>query len=80
MDLRQPLPNLPQVWGRNNSILQEARLIKGDIGTVVVVYEDEKAYEVKFATLRGKTIAVTTLSENQVRAVHPREIAHAREI
>jgi len=24
-DLRQPPPNLPQAWGRNNSILQEAQ-------------------------------------------------------
>jgi len=34
MDLRQPPPNLPQVWGRNNSILQEAHYYEKKLGDV----------------------------------------------
>jgi len=28
MDLRQPPPNLPQAWGRNKRILQEALMLR----------------------------------------------------
>jgi hypothetical protein len=45
----------------------------GDVGTVVHVYQDGKAYEVEFLTLDGRTAAV-------VRAVGHREITHAREL
>jgi hypothetical protein len=50
----------------------------GDVGTVVHAYADGRAYEVEFVTLEGKTIAVVTLETTQVRAVNPREVAHAR--
>jgi hypothetical protein len=33
-------------------------LISGDVGTVVHIHVDAAAYEVEFATLTGKTIAV----------------------
>ena len=33
----------------------------GDVGTVVHVYADGKAFEVEFTTLDGKTAAVATL-------------------
>ena len=33
----------------------------GDVGTVVHVYKDRKAYEVEFLTLDGRTAAVVTL-------------------
>ncbi|MCU0772380.1 MAG: DUF4926 domain-containing protein [Verrucomicrobia bacterium] len=52
----------------------------GDVGTVVHVYGDGKAYEVEFVALDGHTAAVVTLEAVQVRAVHRREITHAREL
>ena len=50
----------------------------GDVGTVVHVYGDGKAYEVEFLTLDGRTAAVVTLEAVQVRPVGQREITHAR--
>lgn len=50
----------------------------GDVGTVVHVYGDGKAYEVEFLTLDGRTAAVVTLEAVQVRPVGRREITHAR--
>lgn len=60
--------------------LPEHALVKGDIGTVVLVHQGGEGYEVEFATLTGKTVAVITLSASQVRPVSPREIAHARRV
>ena len=60
--------------------LPEHGLVKGDIGTVVLVHGDGEGYEVEFATLTGKTVAVITLSASRVRPVNPREIAHARKV
>ena len=51
----------------------------GDVGTVVHVYGDKKAFEVEFVNLDGRTAAVVTLEAGQVRPVGPREITHARE-
>ena len=58
----------------------EALLEKGDVGTVVHVYDDGKAYEVEFTTLDGQTAAVVTVEASQVRPVSGREITHAREL
>ena len=52
----------------------------GDVGTVVHVYGDGKAYEVEFLTLDGRTAAVVTVEALQVRPVGQREITHAREL
>ena len=52
----------------------------GDVGTVVHLYRDGKAYEVEFTTLAGKTAAVVTVEAIQVRAVSKREITHARSL
>lgn len=60
--------------------LPEHALVKGDIGTVVLVHQSGEGYEVEFATLTGKTVAVITLNASQVRPVNPREIAHARRV
>ena len=53
-------------------------LVAGDVGTVVHIYEDGKAYEVEFFTLDGHTADVVTVEAHQVRAVTAREISHAR--
>jgi hypothetical protein len=52
----------------------------GDVGTVVHVYRDGRAYEVEFTTLEGKTAAVVTVESADVRPVKKREITHAREL
>ena len=56
------------------------RLEAGDVGTVVHIYRDGKAYEVEFTTLDGKTAAVVTVEAVQVRPVSGREITHARDL
>ncbi len=59
--------------------LPEHGLVRGDIGTVVLLHGEE-GYEVEFAALDGETIAVASLSTSQVRPIGPREIAQARAI
>ena len=58
--------------------LPDHGLTAGDIGTVVLMHDEGKGYEVEFMTLDGETIAVATLRAEQVRAVQHDEIAHAR--
>ena len=60
--------------------LPEEGLQKGDVGTVVLVHEGGKGYEVEFMTLDGETVAVVTLLAEQVRSIAPREIANARAV
>jgi hypothetical protein len=52
----------------------------GDVGTVVHVYQDGKAFEVEFMTLEGETVAVATVETSQVRPVSDHDITHAREM
>ncbi|MDL1898514.1 DUF4926 domain-containing protein [Anaerolineae bacterium CFX7] len=58
----------------------ENGLVQGDMGAVVHAYSDGKAYEVEFVTAEGKTVAVLTLTNNDVRLMRPHEILHAREL
>lgn len=51
----------------------------GDVGTVVHVYADGKAFEVEFTTLDGKTAAVATVEAAAARPVTGHEITHSRE-
>ncbi len=60
--------------------LPEYGLKQGDIGTVVLVHDGGKGYEVEFMTLDGETIAVVSLTRAQVRPIGHREIAHARPV
>jgi hypothetical protein len=60
--------------------VSKERLEIGDVGTVVHVYQDGKAFEVEFTTLDGHTVAVATVEASQVRPVSRREITHAREL
>jgi hypothetical protein len=52
----------------------------GDVGTVIHIYNDSKAYEVEFVALDGHTAAVATVEASNVRTVMPSEIPHAREL
>ncbi len=50
----------------------------GDVGTVVHVYADRKAYEVEFVALDGHTTAVATVEADQVRRVTRKDMTHVR--
>jgi hypothetical protein len=52
----------------------------GDVGTVVHVHADGRAFEVEFTTLDGRTAAVATVAVHAVRPVTGREITHSREL
>jgi hypothetical protein len=52
----------------------------GDVGTVVHVYADGKAFEIEFTTLDGKTAAVATVDAVAVRPVTGHEITHSRQL
>ena len=56
--------------------IKERGLTDGDIGAVVHCYSDSNAYEVEFVTAEGKTIAVLTLTTNDIRPMNGREISH----
>jgi len=60
--------------------IPEKGLVEGDVGTVVHVYSNEKAYEVEFVTAEGETIAVLTLEENDIRSIKNKEILHVRSL
>jgi hypothetical protein len=58
----------------------EHDLKSGDVGAVVHRYDTGKAFEVEFVTAQGKTLAVLTLTESDVRPVRGSEILHVREL
>ena len=45
--------------------MPDARLEAGDVGTVVHVYADGKAFEIEFMTLDGQTAAVATVEASR---------------
>ena len=55
-------------------------LEQGDLGTVALVLDGGRGFEVEFGTLDGETVAVVTLLADQVRAINRHEIAHARPV
>ncbi len=57
--------------------LPEHGLKQGDIGTVVLVHH-QPGYEVEFISLDGETLAVVSLTQQQVRPIGKREVAQAR--
>lgn len=52
----------------------------GDVGTVVHVYDDGRAFEVEFVALDGHTRAVATVEADQLRTVNHRDMTHARQV
>ncbi|GAB4498345.1 MAG: DUF4926 domain-containing protein [Anaerolineales bacterium] len=58
--------------------LEAYHLYQGDVGTVVHCYTTGTAFEVEFVTGEGKTIAVVTLTESEIRQMRHQEILHAR--
>jgi hypothetical protein len=63
-----------------NTDLPSAGLVAGDVGVVVHVYEEGKAFEVEFIAFDGNTVAVETLDAEKVRPIRPREMPHVRNI
>lgn len=53
-------------------------LKRGDVGAIVHCYADGKAFEVEFVTGEGKTVAVATLTEAEIRPMRREEILHVR--
>ena len=58
--------------------LEEYGLTQGDVGAVVHCYKDGVAFEVEFVTGEGATIAVVTLSQQDIRPMYAQEILHVR--
>ena len=59
--------------------LEEHHLKQGDVGAVVHCYLGD-GFEVEFVTGEGRTAALLTLTEADIRPMGDREILHAREI
>ncbi len=57
--------------------LPEHGLAAGDPGTVVLVHGD-RGFEVEFVTLNGETLAVVSLTREQVRPIAHGEMARIR--
>jgi hypothetical protein len=55
-------------------------LVRGDVGTVVLVHGNGVAFEVEFVGYDGHTVALLTLERNQVRSLDTHDIPHAREL
>ena len=49
-----------------------------DLGVVISVHRDGAAYTVEFMNIGGNTIAVVTLSAEEVRRVLPNEMKQSR--
>lgn len=60
--------------------IEEHSLKKGDVGAVVHCYENGVAFEVEFVTANGETVAVLTLTRNDIRPLERKEILHVREL
>jgi len=48
-----------------NKMLND-KVLKGSRGTVLIIYEDGKHYEVEFIDVKGNTLGVLTVHENDV--------------
>ncbi len=55
-------------------------LVRGDVGTAVLVHGNGAAFEVEFVGYDGHTVALVTLERDQVRPLDARDIPHAREL
>ncbi len=52
----------------------------GDVGVVVHVHREGKAFEVEFMSLDGGTLTIETLEARQVREARSRDVPHVREL
>ena len=49
--------------------LAETPFVKGDIGTVVFIYPEQKGYEIEFFAVDGTTLGVETVPAAKVKSV-----------
>jgi hypothetical protein len=61
-----------------NADISDSGLQAGDVGTIVHVHGQGKAYEVEFVDGDGTTIALMTLGSNDIRPIGPGELLHTR--
>ncbi len=54
--------------------LPDQNLYKGQVGTIVEVYDSEN-FEVEFVDLQGRTYAVETLNASQVIQLHYQQLS-----
>lgn len=76
MDAQSTIEELETVVLLHN--VEDHGLELGDIGAVVHRYSSGDSYEVEFVTGGGETVAVLTLSDDEIRTMEQREILHAR--
>ncbi len=62
-----------------NREIADAGLHSGDVGAVVAIYANGKAYEVEFVDGDGSTVALLTLEADDVRPIQAGELLHARQ-
>ena len=55
-------------------------LVRGDVGTAVLMHGNGAAFEVEFVGYDGHTVALVTLERTQVRPLQTHDIPHAREL
>ena len=60
--------------------LPEYGLVRGDVGTAVLVHGKGEAFEVEFVGYDGHTVALMTFECSQVRPLQTHDIPHAREL
>lgn len=60
--------------------IHDSRLQAGDVGTILTVYKEEKAFEVEFVTLTGEAVAIETLLPHQIREVRTSEVMAVRDM
>ena len=58
--------------------LEPCGLTQGDVGAVVHCYKDGVTFEVEFVSGEGATLAVLTLSQEDIRPMYAREILNVR--
>ncbi|MFP4035943.1 MAG: DUF4926 domain-containing protein [Desulfobacteraceae bacterium] len=58
--------------------IENYSLKNGDIGTLVYSYRRGDSFEFEFVTGEGKTIALLTLTKEDIRPIGGMEVLHAR--
>ena len=58
--------------------ISEKGLQAGDVGTIVHIHPEGKAFVVEFMALDGDTLAIATVLPSQARPVTGQDITHAR--
>lgn len=60
--------------------LPEEGLEAGDVGAVVMIYDEGAGFEVEFMTVLGDTIAVATVFPHQIEPVGVNDMSHVRQL